>query len=124
MKVISLIFILLLSACASHQVEVIDPIKDPIRFGLHSKRDEYRSCFLESESYKGRNSNTDGVVMAGFTINKLGVPTEIKILESPFKDPNFHACLQGIIGLIRFPPSKDGGYTTVTQPISFSAVPN
>lgn len=124
MKVISLIFILLLSACASHQEEVIDPVKDPIRFGLHSKRDEYRSCFLESESYKGRNSNTDGVVMVGFIINKLGAPTQIKIVKSPFKDPNFHACLQGILGLIRYPPPKDGGTIEVTQPISFSAVPN
>jgi len=121
MKAISLFLVLFLCACASHQEEKIDPVKDPIRFGLNSKRDEYRSCFLESESYKGRNSITDGVVMVGFIIDKTGKPTNIKIVKSPFNDPNFHACLQGILRLISYPASEKGGTVEVTQPINFSA---
>ncbi len=112
MKAIS--FLLILGACASNE-----PKYDPIRTTLESKQDEYRSCFLESESYKGRDTDERGVVKVAFTIDKDGKVTDEKIAETAFKDPSFHACLLEQIRGLKFTPPKDGGYIEVLQPINF-----
>ncbi len=112
MKAISLL--ILLAACSSHE-----PKYDPIRTVMETKQDEYRSCFLESESYKGRDTNEKGVVMVAFTIDKDGKVTDEKIAETAFKDPSFHACLLEQIRGLKFTPPKDGGYIEVLQPINF-----
>lgn len=119
MKATSLFLLFVLAACSSHRSEEIDPKKDPIRYGLMSKRDEFRSCFLESESYKGMHAPTEGIIKVGFTIDKDGKSTKEKIVESTFKDPNLHACILGILRLIQYPQPKDGGSIEVKQPINF-----
>lgn len=119
MKAISLILISLLFSCASHHEEQVDPKKEPIRFGLLSKRDEFRSCYLESESYQGKDAITQGIVRVGFIVDKMGNSKEGKIVESSFKDPNFHACILGILRIIKYPPPADGKTIEVIQPINF-----
>jgi hypothetical protein len=119
MKGISILFALFFTACASHQDEQADPKKDPIRYGLLSKRDEFRSCYLESESYKGKDAVTSGIIKVGFTINKLGHSTNEKIVETSFKDPNLDACIKGILRLIKFPAPENEGTIDVVQPINF-----
>jgi hypothetical protein len=119
MKEISLGLIFLLGSCASYHEEQVDPKKEPIRYGLLSKRDEFRSCYLESESYKGKDAITQGIVRVGFTIDGKGHSKDGKIVESSFKDPNFHACILGILRLIHYPPQADGKTIEVIHPINF-----
>jgi TonB family protein len=119
MKGISFLFILtLITSCASR--EVIET--DPIRAALLTKQDEYRECFLESDSYKGRKAaEPEGVVRISFTINAKGKATNGKVYESPFKDANFHACILSMVRMIQFPLPENGGTIEATQPIRFRA---
>ena len=119
MKAISLGLFFLISSCASQHKEQTDPNKDPIGYGLLSKRDEFRSCYLESESYKGKDAITQGLIRVGFTIDKNGLSDNEKIIESSFKDANLHACILEILRLIKYPPPKEGVSIEVNEPINF-----
>jgi hypothetical protein len=112
MKAISLLFFF--AACASHK-----PKYDPIRTPMDDKNEEFRSCFLESESYKGRDTNEMGVIKVSFTIDKVGKASQLKIVESAFKDPSFHACIFDQLRMIKFEPAKDGQDIIHVQPINF-----
>jgi len=114
MKGISFLSLFLLVACRSPQ-----PKHHPIETPIESKHDEYRSCFLESESYKGRNTVENGVVAVSFTINQDGKVINAKIAESAFKDANFHACLLDQIRSLKFGLPKDGKNIDVVRPINF-----
>lgn len=112
MKAISFLFVLFLTvACSSGNK--INPKKDPIGYALHTKHDEFRSCYLESESYKGKDALTKGEIKVGFVIDGNGKATKEKIMETTFKDPNLNACMLGMLKLVTFPPSK--GELTVVE---------
>lgn len=117
MKAISFLFILgFIISCSTPEVKE----KDPIKAALNTKNDEYRECFLESDSYKGRRApETTAVIQVSFTINAKGTATNSKVYESPFKDANLHACVLGMIRLIHFPLPKEGETTDVKETISF-----
>lgn len=112
MKAIS--FLLILGACATHQ-----PKYDAIRSPLEARHDEYRSCFLESESYKGTKTDEKGVIKVSFIIDQAGKVTQAKIAETAFKDPNFHACILEQIRMVTFKAPKDGKNIEVLQAINF-----
>ena len=118
MKAINFLLICLLALACSSLPE-IDPKKDPIGYGLHSKRDEFRSCYLESESYKGKDAVTEGTIKVGFTVDKSGYSTEEKITETSFKDPNLNVCILSILQLIKFPVPHNGETVVVSHPINF-----
>jgi hypothetical protein len=119
MKAISLISLLFIFSCSSNHRDQIDQNKDPIGFSLDSKRDEFRSCYLESESYQGKDAPTQGMIKVGFNIDKDGKSKDVKIVESSFKDANLHACIFGIVRIINYPVPKDGNLIDVTRPINF-----
>lgn len=112
MKVIS--FLLILSACATEK-----PNFHPINTPLEGRHDEYRSCFLESESYLGTKVEEKRVVKVSFVIDPAGKVTQAKIAETSFKDPNFHACLLEQIRMVGFQPPKDGKSIEVIHAINF-----
>lgn len=112
MKGINLFFLIIFSACSSHQEK-----KDPIREVFFSKMDEYRQCFLESNSYKGRNSKVTGVVKVWLSVNPDGNVKKSEVLESDFKDPNLHACVLSFIKPLKFPSSTEG--INITQSLNF-----
>jgi TonB family protein len=117
MKAISFILLLVLVACAT-PTPAPNPIEDPIV----AKYDEFRQCFLESNSYPGRHSEEKGAVEATFQISPEGRVKKARISGSSFKDPNFHACLLGILREIKFEAPKDGKAIPVTLPINFYPV--
>lgn len=118
MKVISFLWVILwVVACSS--TKKIDPKKDPIGYGLRSKQAEFRSCYLESESYKGKDAATTGSIKVGFTVNQDGKSLKEKIMATTFKDPNLNACMLGILKLITFPVSKKAETIVENQPINF-----
>jgi hypothetical protein len=118
MKAISFLLVLLfISACSSS--EKIDAKKDPIGFALHTKHDEFRSCYLESESYKGKDALTEGAIKVGFIIDAEGKSSKEKIMETSFKDPNLNACMLGMLRLVKFPPSKGAETIVENQNINF-----
>ena len=106
MKVISFLYLLFLVSCASEPKKN----KDPIREALKTKNDEFRECYLESDSYPGRRSQTTGAVKVSFMIDTTGKLNDEKIAETTFKDPNFHACILGMMRTINFPAPKDPVY--------------
>lgn len=115
MKVISLITILLLASCARGKVKKPHPIVDPV----NAKREQFRQCYHESDSYRGKDSDVlkSDVMKVGFTIGLKGKVSDARIVESSFKDPNFHACVLGIVRTINFKPQNK--LVEVIQPITF-----
>ncbi|MFP5386987.1 MAG: TonB family protein [Bacteriovoracia bacterium] len=115
MKVISFLTLLILFSCA-HK-EAVHPIEGP----LNAKQFNYRQCYLESNSFKGRASPPPGQMIVSFKITKEGKVEDEKILESTFaKDPNFEACVLDQIRQVKF--GKFDTTTEVTQPINFIPV--
>ncbi len=118
MKAISFLFVLILAgACSS--AKKINQKKDPIGFALHTKHDEFRSCYLESESYKGKDALTKGSIKVGFIIDASGKSTKEKIMETTFKDPNLNACMLGMLKLVEFPHAKGDQTVVENQNINF-----
>jgi hypothetical protein len=112
MKGISFLFIILFFGCASHE----DP-KDPIRDVFFSKLDEYRQCYLESNSYKGRSVKENGMMRFWLFANPNGLVNEIKFIHNDFNDANLNACILGYIKALKFPVSENG--IEITQPLNF-----
>jgi hypothetical protein len=117
MKAISLLSaFILVSACSSQNPTEVKSVSD----SLLSKRDEFRSCYLESESYGGRNEVTEGKVQVNFTISPDGTPTNGKIASSDFKDASLHACLLEQLRGIKFAKPTNGIPTEVSQQLNLS----
>ena len=115
MKVISFLFFLAFIGCAHKES------KDPIQGPLEAKQFQYRQCYLESDSFKGRSSPPPGQMVVNFKITKEGKVEDEKIIESNFpKDPNFEACVLDQIRQVQF--GKFDTKTEVTQPINFMPV--
>ena len=117
MKATNLLIIFLLTACSSGPSKPLSA-----KQSLDSKSDEFRSCFLESNSYRGKDAPDRGKVKVSFTIAPDGSATNEKIVHSDFKDPNMHACMLDILRDIEFTPhtsAEDGGITNVTQELNF-----
>ena len=119
MKAISLVILFLIFSCSSSNRDQIDQKKDPVGHSLDSKRDEFRSCYLESESYKGKDAATQGIIEVGFSIDKDGKSNNEKVVKSSFKDANLHACIFGILRMINYSMPKDGLSIEVTRLINF-----
>lgn len=111
MKVISFLILLILAACGTHP----DAPKDPMK----SKDFQYKQCYQESESFKNTNVKGKGQVTIGFTLMPDGKIEDEKIISSPFKDANFHACLLQMTRELDLPKPK--APTNVTKIINFSS---
>jgi hypothetical protein len=118
MKAFSLLILLSLFACSSHHE--VDQKKDPIRFGLLSRQRQYTQCFLESDSYLGKNHKKIGSMNVYFLIDEKGKVQDEKIENSDFKDANLHACVLEQIRSITFLMPQGHGTTKVSQPINFT----
>ena len=118
MKAFSLLILLSLFACSSHHE--VDQKKDPIRFGLLSRQRQYTQCFLESDSYQGKNHKKIGSMNVYFLIDEKGKVQDEKIENSDFKDANFHACVLEQIRSITFLMPQGHMTTEVRQPINFT----
>lgn len=118
MKGFSLFVFLIISSCASHHD--IDQKKDPIRFGMLSRQRQYTQCFLESDSYLGKNQKKIGALRVRFMIDETGKVQDEKIESTDFKDPNLHACILEQIRSIRFLARSNGQTVEVSQAINFT----
>jgi|GEM_PF-3425216 TonB family protein len=117
MKAISLILLaLLLASCSSPQAKNDSPIDSK----LHARQASYRQCYIESDSYQGKQDKTIGRVTVRFLISKEGLVKDASISQSDFKDANFHACLLDQIRQIKF--DKVENELDVVQPIRFTPV--
>jgi TonB family protein len=113
MKGISLL--ILLMACA----QTVEKPSDPIAEKLESRRDFFRQCYVESDSYKGRSAPDAGEIKVSFLIDAEGKVQQERILETSFKDPNLHACVLEQLRRLSFAPARNGGVLEVKQPINF-----
>ena len=118
MKAFSLIILSCIASCASQHD--VDQKKDPIRFGLLSRQRQYTQCFLESDSYLGKNHKKIGSMNVYFLIDEKGKVQDEKIERSDFKDANLHACVLEQIRSITFLMPQGHGTTKVRQPINFT----
>lgn len=111
MKVISLIILLILAACGS---------RSDTRPPLDAKDRQYDQCYEESDSFAKRyNVKQTGKVVIEFTVLPDGKIDDEKIVESPFKDANFHACLLEITRRLEIPPASNGASKKVTKVLNF-----
>lgn len=117
MKAISLILLILFLASCSSQKDKKD---NSINSKLNSRQASYRQCYIESDSYQGRQDNTTGRVIVSFLINNDGQVKDASISQSDYKDPNFHACLLDQVRQIKFDEVKNE--LVVEQPIRFVPV--
>lgn len=117
MKATNLLVCLVLTGCSTAPAKRLSA-----KQSLDSKSDEFRSCFLESNSYRGKDAPDRGKIKVSFTITPDGSASNENIAYSDFKDPNMHACMLGILREIEFSPhpsAEDGGITNVTQELNF-----
>lgn len=112
MKEIS--FLLLLAACSTYKSS-----GDPIQDTLAKRQRQLTQCYLESDSYKGKEPHQPGMITVGFTIDPDGNVRAERILGTDFKDANLHACVLGVIDTTTFERPKDRQAIHVTQPIRF-----
>lgn len=122
MKAISLLLIstFFISCASSKKDQNIDPIQGK----LESKNDEFRQCFLESDSYQGRHFEEKREIKVGFIIDPKGNVKDEKIFSSEFKDPNFHVCILGMVKKIKFSPPKTAKEYQVVAPINYFPAKN
>ena len=108
MKAISLLSLLILFSCA-HQGKQ----EDPITKAINSRNRQFQQCHMESDSHKQA-----GKVRIRAILNGNGVVKDTYIVDSTFNDPNLHACLEGILAQLKFPP----GYADEFEiPFSFQS---
>ncbi len=113
MKVINLFVLILLVACGSRMEKPVATID--------SRDYEYKECFNDSDSMRNTNVKGKGQVKIGFIVLPDGKVEDEKIIESSFKDPNFHACLLEVTRSMNFPAPKSGAATNTTKVINFSS---
>ena len=109
MKAISLLLFFLICSCSSREIK---PLK--------AKDRQFNQCYEESDSIAQRyNVKETGKVVIEFSVLSNGKIDGEKIVESPFKDANFHSCLLEVTRSLKIPPAKDGGVKKVTKVINF-----
>lgn len=110
MKGINFLFLILLTACASEPYD-----------GSKVLNESLRQCYVESDSYTGKNGVVQGVMTTELFVTKEGKVTSCKITQNDFKDPNLNACVCGIFKQSVI--NNDKGHTIVLiQPVTFSPV--
>jgi TonB family protein len=114
MKGISFFIVLTFLGCGAL------PKEDPVQGPLSSRQESYRQCYVESDSYQGKEDSAKGTVVVNFIVTTAGKVKEAKILKSDFKDANLHACLLDQIRQIKFHEFKTE--TVMDQPIHFHPV--
>lgn len=104
-------FLLLLTACAAPA-----PYngKDPIQETFHTKDFVYRQCYHESDSYLGRYKEENRKVDVRFQIGTDGKVSKAEIVQTDFKDPNFHACVLSYVRRLIFFDIKETVSSTQT----------
>lgn len=108
----SLVLLLLIS-CASEIPKSPDE-------ALRSRDRQYQQCYLESDSFvQKHNVKKTGQVTISFVVTPVGTIDEEKIVNSPFSDANFHACLLEITRGLTFPESPGNTVRRITKVIHF-----
>lgn len=93
MKEINLLLFLLLLSCS------LKPKKKSIDDVISSRQRQFQQCHRESDSFK-----EEGMIRMKLTLDKKGSVEGSKVVQSSYKDPNLHACLQGVLAPMTFSP--------------------
>lgn len=105
-------FLLLVSLAACSSLR-----PNPITETIAAKKDSYRFCFLSSKDHK--SGLELGTATASFLIDQHGNPSEVKLLETNIKDPQFEKCFLNTLSNLKFTPSSDHTTIEVKQPFTF-----
>lgn len=99
MKGISFLIMLFIFSCASETRNATKVLNDSLR-----------QCYVESDSYTGKDGEVQGKMKVSLEISPLKKVTQCKIIENDFKDANLNACvcdifkrseLEGETGLVQ-----------------------
>ena len=111
MKVIKLLILLFASACS------------------YGPRDHYqvmneslRQCYVESDSYTGKNGKIQGSMTTSLMVESSGRVKSCEIIKNDFKDPNLNACVCGILKKSIIENSSNEYTIEVVRPINFNPV--
>jgi hypothetical protein len=109
MKATSLLFFFILVSCSSR---AIDP--------LSAKDRQFNQCYEESDSIAQSDKlPRNAKVVIEFSVFPDGKIDEEKIVNSPFKDANFHSCLLQITRTLKIPPDNEGRVKKVSKILNF-----
>lgn len=113
MRATSLTFLLLMTSCAStsQKVETVEEL-------VLNKKDQYRQCYHESDSYLGKKEHHAPDMSFKFTLSKAGKISDSKLIHSLFKDANLNACIIGVVKSIKFAPQKEDYTFNIDIPLS------
>ncbi len=113
MKVINLFLLMLLFSCATDH-----------RDGRLVLNESLRQCYVESDSYTGKNGTVQGQMTVNLSIDANNKVKSCKIIKNDFKDPNLNACVCGIFKLtgLNDPEIMKGKEIEVTQLVNFHPV--
>lgn len=111
MKGISFLAFILLSSCASTPHD-----------GSQVLNESLRQCYVESDSYTGKNGSVQGSMDVELFLGPDGKTQTCKIIKNDFKDPNLDSCVCEIFKLSFLPASADGKSRILHQPVKFHPV--
>lgn len=107
MKGISLFILVLFCSCS------LKPKKKSIDEVIASRHRQFQQCHMESDSFK-----QEGKLRMKLFLDKKGAVKDCKVIESTYKDPNLHACIQGVLNPLKFSP---GTANEIVIPFTFQS---
>lgn len=107
MKGTSLIIFFLVLSCS------LKPKKKSIDDVIGSRQRQFQQCHRESDSFK-----QEGKIRMKLFLDTKGAVKDSKVIESTYKDPNLHACIQGVLNPLTFSP---GTANEIVIPFNFQS---
>lgn len=111
MRGISLFLLLFFGACSSNKMERHNVLHESLRL-----------CYVESDSYTGKNGSVQGTMTTSLSITPEGIVKSCKIVRNDFKDPNLNACVCGILKQTKFDLPLKSENSEIEKLIDFKPV--
>lgn len=103
MKAISLLALLILTACASEKAKYVTfeiPVSNFVHEKFQSKRYELTGCYMESDTYSMEKK--PGKMIIDFKVNLLGKVEDETVTLTDIKDANFNSCVLNVVRSLDF----------------------
>ncbi len=115
MQILMLFLALVLSSCMTDRNQGLNPkiVQDTIV----AQYPKIQRCYTSSIGKEGHA----GVLKANFTIDRNGVPKDLKVVDESFGSDKVNDCLTSEVMAIRFPKPRGGVDVKVSYPFKFEA---
>ncbi len=115
MQFLVLLLALVMSSCITDRNQGLNP--KVVQDTIVAQYPKIQRCYTQSIGKEGHA----GVLKANFTIDKNGVPKDLKIVDESLGTDSVSECLKGEVLAIRFPKPRGGVDVKVSYPFKFEA---